>query len=206
MQVKLKCVFGLFKRHAPSSMSAHDWQRGCHGVEWDDLDILHVVRQPQEIPRTLFLMAQRSRADASDIQSTAFRGVLQLMKGYTAPSNWLEDLSKNANILGIPRFEEILRSCRKWQRSRREGNPHNLTDDEILACGLFTFDLGIGGAREEVPIEEMRLTQTIPLLTRTILFLCIQEFLLCIQQNASKPKCPNDEHVDAVPVSLLECA
>lgn len=95
-------------------------------------------------------MAQRARAEAGDILSTTFRGVLQLMKGYTAPSDWIKILSDSATIMGVPRFDEILDGCGKWQRSRREGNPHNLTESEILACGLFTFDLGLSGNREEV--------------------------------------------------------
>ena len=92
------------------------------------------------------------RADDEDVRSIAYKGVVRLMKGYAPPPNWLEVFSTNAALLGLTRLDDILEDCQRWQRSRRGGNPHNLTDDEILACGLFTYDLGMNGKREEVCI------------------------------------------------------
>lgn len=93
--------------------------------------------------------AAAGKADDEDIRNTSYRGVVRTMKGYVPPPNWLEVFSSNASMLGVSRFDDILAECQRWQRSRKGGNPHNLTDDEILACGLFTFDLGLDGKREE---------------------------------------------------------
>ncbi len=97
-------------------------------------------------------MHVRGSVTVEDITGTTFRGVLQLMKGYKAPDNWLEVFEQNNSKMKMERFKDILEGCEKWKKSRKQGNPYGLTDEEILACGLFTYDLGLNGEKEEVRI------------------------------------------------------
>jgi len=46
--------------------------------------------------------------------------------------------------VGLEALSEIVEGCEKWLQSFKafQPNPHKLTDDELMAIGLYTFDLG----------------------------------------------------------------
>lgn len=127
-------------------------------------------------------LVDRSQAQLDEVKDITFRGVLRLMKGYVAPPDWLDQLRANAAELGLAYFDEITDGVERWMRSRTRGNPHGLTEDEILACGLYTYDLGI--TAEPHDVRGMHHTFSFPPSFACAHF-CDTELFLCVQQCAA---------------------
>ena len=53
---------------------------------------------------------------------------------------------------GLAKLDSIISGCQDWFENfkrKPNHNPHNLSDDEILALGFYTYDLGVNGGKQD---------------------------------------------------------
>eukprot|EP01102_Stenamoeba_stenopodia_P002007 TRINITY_DN117_c0_g2_i1.p1 TRINITY_DN117_c0_g2~~TRINITY_DN117_c0_g2_i1.p1 ORF type:complete len:439 (-),score=73.80 TRINITY_DN117_c0_g2_i1:153-1469(-) len=91
------------------------------------------------------------RMKMDEVEELTYKGVISFVKGYKPQGSCTAELLQNKQSLGAKMIEHIVASCEKWLKSFKSGNnnPYKLDDDELIAIGLYTFDLGFAGTTEE---------------------------------------------------------
>jgi hypothetical protein len=85
-------------------------------------------------------------------EELVYKGVIELIHGFTPETSCSEEVLKLQNQPGMEKIHFIVRDCLKWLISYKfqpDSNPYNLNDDEILAIGLYTFDIGLNGNQSD---------------------------------------------------------
>ena len=75
----------------------------------------------------------------------------ELLDGFQPKKSCKEYVTELAHEPGMAKLPHIVQECATWLESfiAQNINPNNLTEDEIFAVGLYTWDLGFNGEREE---------------------------------------------------------
>jgi len=78
-----------------------------------------------------------------DDDDLTFRGVIKFLAGYKPAYGCAASLLQRRESIGLKALREIVSGCETWLQSFKafQSNPHKLTDDELMAIGLYTFDL-----------------------------------------------------------------
>ena len=79
--------------------------------------------------------------------NTEYKGVVNAIGNYTSTISCLEAAQLLFPIL--PRLDFIVQECKAIISAKSPSNPKNLTDNEVFALALYTYDLGLNGEREE---------------------------------------------------------
>jgi len=86
-------------------------------------------------------MQLNSEEDDNDL---TFKGVIKFLTSYKPVAGCAASLLQRREDVGLEALSEIVSGCETWLQSFKsfQPNPHKLSDDELMAIGLYTFDLG----------------------------------------------------------------
>src|SRR5690348_180183 len=75
-----------------------------------------------------------------------YMGVVEVVKGFIPSKDCKVEVRGMAKVIGLDRADDILDQCDQWMKSfqsKPDHNPLKLSQDQIFAIGIYTFDLGM---------------------------------------------------------------
>lgn len=112
-----------------------------------------VVNSPPPTPTTLKTTTTTSIPNPirqSLHQDIGYKGVLDVLKNFAPKKSCKEFVLELGKTQGMEQFPFIATECETWLEDHLfTGNPNGLTKDELFAVGMYTWDLGLNGSKEE---------------------------------------------------------
>jgi hypothetical protein len=100
--------------------------------------------QPSSLAPSAGGATPQGRWEMEATESITYKGALMVTKDFVPALGCAEDILASAATMGLTKASTIVAECRRWLNSFLSGepNPHRLTKDELMALGLYTYDLG----------------------------------------------------------------